>query len=457
MPEALPDPYAVHQGDTLSSVAKRAGCSVADLQRWNKIADANRLQVGQTLYLSDQSAFGFSVLFLDALRAPIANLAYRLRFDTRTLNGTTGADGMTSRQVSKDANSTISVHVQDLDGQWRQIAQTASGYGHKLLTLISNAIVFKGETEPVTPDVRQSLHEPLSKPDTQRAGSQPTKPAATTGQPTRNDPALVRTRKTKGPKGQPVVKVEIEIPKELLDSFGVYTGGDITEEQWVDTADLIKCEPEVLKAISVVESSGRSAFWRLNHGEGAHIPALLFERHIFSRRTKGRFDNAHPDLSWPVPYRKKSKIGEEDKRMHDGQVDADDAYGDYSSAYLRLIRAYSLDATAALEAASWGKFQILGTNYSLCGRPTPVAFVDQMCMSEAAQIGLLANFIQKKPPVWIDAKDTKKGKHPSLLESVRKKDWAMIAFNYNGPGYKTYSYDIKLRAAYEKYRSESKG
>ncbi|WP_052310996.1 LysM peptidoglycan-binding domain-containing protein [Rubrivivax gelatinosus] len=315
MPESLPDPYAVRHGDTLWSLARRAGCSVADLQRWNKIADANRLQAGQTLYLSDQSAFGFSVLFLDALRAPIANLAYRLRFDTRTLNGTTGADGMTSRQVSKDANSTI----------------------------------------------------------------------------------------------------------------------------------------------AVVESGGRASFWRLNHGEGAHIPALLFERHIFSRRTKGRFDNAHPDLSWPVPYRKKSKIGEEDKRMHDGQVDADDAYGDYSSAYLRLIRAYSLDATAALEAASWGKFQILGTNYSLCGRPTPVAFVDQMCMSEAAQIGLLANFIQKKPPVWIDAKDTKKGKHPSLLESVRKKDWAMIAFNYNGPGYKTYSYDIKLRAAYEKYRSESKG
>ncbi|MBK1613915.1 hypothetical protein CKO44_10590 [Rubrivivax gelatinosus] len=33
----------------------------------------------------------------------------------------------------------------------------------------------------------------------------------------------------------------------------------------------------------------------------------------------------------------------------------------------------------------------------------------------------------------------------------------MIAFNYNGPGYETYSYDTKLKSAYEKYRSESKG
>ena len=44
-----------------------------------------------------------------------------------------------------------------------------------------------------------------------------------------------------------------------------------------------------------------------------------------------------------------------------------------------------------------------------------------------------------------------------LWTAVKTKDWQAIALNYNGPGYKTFSYDTKLKAAYEKFAPAPKG
>lgn len=43
--------YTVVAGDTLSSIAKAAGVTVADLQQWNAITDPNAISVGQVLRL----------------------------------------------------------------------------------------------------------------------------------------------------------------------------------------------------------------------------------------------------------------------------------------------------------------------------------------------------------------------------------------------------------------------
>src|SRR5215470_1444274 len=62
-------------------------------------------------------------------------------------------------------------------------------------------------------------------------------------------------------------------------------------------------------------------------------PEILFERHIFHRRTGGRFDATAPDVSDPSP-------------------------GGYGAAgahqYDRLAEAVALDRAAALSSASWG-------------------------------------------------------------------------------------------------------
>lgn len=447
------DPYLVKSGDTLGAIARRSGKSVHELMRLNGIRVANRISVGQSIYLSERSAFGVSVVFLDALRSPIENLPYRIRFDGKTKAGITGANGRVETVVTRDAKSSVEILVQDLRGEWINACKTASDYGHKLLTLISGAIVVKGETEkhpraaPTTPEERSS-----AKPAKESKSASISRKA--TGTPSKNNP-VVKTKKTKAKQGQSVVQISVDIPQGLLDLFANYKGGEITEKEWKDTAAGIDCEPEVLKAIAEVESGGRYAFWRLNAEDGKSIPAILYERHYFSKETKGKYDEDHPDISWPTGYRTKSRLGEKEKKMSDGMIDADDVYGSYASAYLRLINAYRLDPAAALKSCSWGKFQIMGANFKLCGEDNENDFVVKMCTSDAAQIGLLAEFIRNKPRSWKDSKNKKLGKETSLHNAVKKKDWAMIAFNYNGPGYKTYSYDTKLKAAYERLKNST--
>src|ERR1700683_996721 len=51
--------------------------------------------------------------------------------------------------------------------------------------------------------------------------------------------------------------------------------------------------PELL-AVITVETSGCGYL-------ADRRPAILFERHIFSKQTGGRFDAQHPDISNPTP------------------------------------------------------------------------------------------------------------------------------------------------------------
>jgi hypothetical protein len=50
--------YTVKWGDTLSQIAADNGVTVADLQKWNNIPDANRIQAGQVIKLSSDSPAG---------------------------------------------------------------------------------------------------------------------------------------------------------------------------------------------------------------------------------------------------------------------------------------------------------------------------------------------------------------------------------------------------------------
>lgn len=72
---------------------------------------------------------------------------------------------------------------------------------------------------------------------------------------------------------------------------------------------------------------------------------------------------------------------------------------------------------------------------------------------ESEQVNLLAGFIQSKPAISIKDKSGEMvGSKKSLHQAVRDKDWHMIAYNYNGPGYEAGSYHVKLEAAYNDYK-----
>src|SRR6266516_639425 len=91
-------------------------------------------------------------------------------------------------------------------------------------------------------------------------------------------------------------------------------------------------------------------------------PKILFERHVFHRLTKGRFDDGESSDSTPGGY---------------------GALGAHQ--YDRLAIALANDRSAALQSASWGVGQIMGENYALAGFRDVESMVLAMSESEDRQ------------------------------------------------------------------------
>ena len=139
-------------------------------------------------------------------------------------------------------------------------------------------------------------------------------------------------------------------------------------------------------------------------------PLILFERHVFHRRTQGRFDDGHPSISASTPG----------------------GYLGGALEYLRLEEALALDPAAALESASWGIGQIMGFNAAAAGFADTESMVTAMIEREDAQLTAMAGFLRAN------------GLHAPLA----RHDWAAFARGYNGPDFAKNQYDSRLAAAF---------
>jgi hypothetical protein len=142
-------------------------------------------------------------------------------------------------------------------------------------------------------------------------------------------------------------------------------------------------------------------------------PLILFERHIFHKRTKGVFDARAPDLSDPSAG----------------------GYKGLAREYGRLERAVALDRKAALESASWGLGQVMGFNAKSVGFVDVEAMVKAMSDSEDAQFQAMVTFIVRN----------------NLSRHLQKGDWASFARAYNGPDFAKNKYDKKLEKEHARY------
>ncbi|MDO6685487.1 MULTISPECIES: N-acetylmuramidase domain-containing protein [unclassified Agarivorans] len=182
----------------------------------------------------------------------------------------------------------------------------------------------------------------------------------------------------------------------------------LLESDFEAVAKALKCEVAAVKAVAEVESSGDAFF---SNGK----PKILFEAHIFSKLTKRIFDTSHPEISsrtW-------------NRSLYAGGI----------AEYKRLEKAIKLNSNAAIQAASWGRFQIMGFNYKLAGFSTAESFVSAMFSSERKQLDAFASFVEKS----------------NLTKHIQTKDWAAFAKGYNGSQYHVNKYDVKLEKAYKKY------
>jgi LysM repeat protein len=180
-----------------------------------------------------------------------------------------------------------------------------------------------------------------------------------------------------------------------------------------DAARQLDCETAAVRAVAEVESGGRTGF------DARRRPKILFEIHLFRSNTNRRFDRSHPHLSAPYssPRRRQS----------------------YAKDQWQVIReAFALDQAAAVKSASWGMFQVLGSNYSICGWSSVRQFSADMFVSEAQHMRAFLGFCRAN----------------NLVRHLRTKNWAAFARGYNGPDYASNAYDTKMANAYRRYRNQ---
>lgn len=171
---------------------------------------------------------------------------------------------------------------------------------------------------------------------------------------------------------------------------------------------LLECEVAAIKAVAEVESAGNGF---LDNG----LTKILFEGHIFHRYTKGAYAQSHPTLCYPTWTTRFYKGG--------------------AAEYERLRAAEALNRVAARMSTSYGRFQIMGFNFAICGFTSVDDFYDAMQRDEGEQLMAFCNYV----------------KHNGLSSALQNHDWARFAKGYNGPEYWKNAYDKKLAAAYAKY------
>jgi hypothetical protein len=124
---------------------------------------------------------------------------------------------------------------------------------------------------------------------------------------------------------------------------------------------------------------------------------------------------------------------------------ADDIYGPSGlSQYKRLTKAYQLDKSAALQSCSWGKFQIMGFNYSSAGYKDVFDFVKAMSTGDPAHIKAFLKF----------AKSNK-----TLSDGLENINFEKIAEGHNGGGWKSVNpeYAKNIEIYYKEYNLKYKG
>jgi len=190
----------------------------------------------------------------------------------------------------------------------------------------------------------------------------------------------------------------------------------LTDADFARAAKELNVEIAAIRAVAEVEAAGQGF---LPDGR----PAVLYEAHVFHAQTKGKHAAAKDRRGAKLSSAKwdRSLYGATGAHQHE-----------------RIEDAAKLDWDAAHKAASWGTFQILGTNHKAAGHDTIKGFVDAMNSGASAHLDAFVSFIKTN----------------KLDGALRSKNWAAFARGYNGPGYAANKYDQKMHAAYLKWKAK---
>lgn len=183
-----------------------------------------------------------------------------------------------------------------------------------------------------------------------------------------------------------------------------------SEADYQAAADRIGCDVSAVKAIAEVESSG--------HGfsivDGVSLPVIRLEAHWFGKLTRYAYNESHPNIScraWSPALAARSQ----------------------PEAWVQFNEAAALSEGAAIQATSWGRFQIMGFHWKKLGYDSPQAMRVDM-ETDSGQLEAFVRF------VLADV---------TLTDALRRQDWEAFAGTYNGTG-QISVYAARMAAAYER-------
>lgn len=179
--------------------------------------------------------------------------------------------------------------------------------------------------------------------------------------------------------------------------------------------------PAHVLAVTDIESNGKV------HGpEG--LPMILFEPHIFYRRTSGaaRAEAVAAGLA-SAKWNKRLYARTQAGRWK--QIEA----------AIAILARHGLPADAAWESASYGVGQVMGYHWKALGFKSVKAFVDRMKSGAEGQIHIMLRFIVVN----------------HLDDELREGRWTAFARGYNGEAYRANRYDTRLARAALMYGGQS--
>lgn len=187
--------------------------------------------------------------------------------------------------------------------------------------------------------------------------------------------------------------------------------GPPTDADYARLAADFRLDGATIRAVAAVEGGVRG------FGPDGRL-VILFESRIFSRRTNGRFDETHPNVSL---------------RSGIARYPAS-----HEARWAQFDEAYALDPEAAYESASYGVMQLMGFQSRSAGFETAGEYVRFMSQSEANQVEAMLRFARVH----------------NLIDELQRHDWAGFAKGYNGPTFARNNYDDKLAEAYARISAE---
>ncbi len=183
-----------------------------------------------------------------------------------------------------------------------------------------------------------------------------------------------------------------------------------SNEAYNSAADKLGVEVAAIKAVAQVESSGVT-HWKIAE---LPLPPARLEAHWFGKLTGYAYNDTHPQISarkWTPSL----------------------AASTHQGAWEQFWEASSLDFDAAVQATSWGAFQVMGFHWKALGYASPK---DLMGAADTAdgQLDMFVRFILATP---------------AAHDALQRKDWQSFENAYNGGGYGG-KYAAKMAAAYER-------